>query len=350
MFKKLFGALCRTMKAGKPWATVSSLDVDGIGENKGISDRTLTKGVGMIGKLQQVLKWVYVGLGLALAHWGLSWYAFVHYRTALTYYERPAESLFDFTLAIPQCLDKHVPPDVTAIFRMLPVQSLLLAAIFTLLPYLIWRLSYRQHWRFIYFRIGAVVLEVLCVWSCIYVIIALWYGSINCISPMYWLRCKQSPIFYIGPEPPESIGPDDQPVGKLPYQHYPSLAVRTAWLNRFLPLPGQVLDIQYDIIAAFCQNRPRIEYADIAAKVSPAEVDRWRNMTWGKSTPVTTDPSINCDPPLDMDLWGHPLPWPADAQWRHTSKPEYFINSTVRNCYLIIYRREGIVFLHLGTT
>jgi len=298
----------------------------------------------MIGKLRRVLKWVYVGLGLALAHWGLSWYAFMHYRTALTYYRRPAELLFDFTLTIPHYLEKHAPPDVAAIFRMLPLQSLLLATAFTLLLCVLWYRSGSQHSGRMDIHIGAVGLT-LCFWLGLYVALAFCIGFINRRS-QYWVRCEQYPVFYISHARPRmSFGPDDQPVFAMQYQHYPTLTVKTAWLNSFLSLPGQVLDIQYDLIAEFYMSGVRIQYADIAAKVPPAEVDRWRKLISNDCTPVTINPRIQCDASPTEIAWNQAITRPADVQWRHTSKPEYF-NGYDHNCYLIIYRREGIVFYH----
>jgi len=260
----------------------------------------------MMSKKWQV--WIYIGLGLAAGHWALSYYAFVHYRTALTYFSRPPEWLFSLTLAFPQCLDRQFPPNLTAIARMLPVQSLLLAMAFTLPLSAQWQIKFRPGLGAILARSCAVILTTFGVFA--FAGIALFIASaLSDTRPMLDLRSSD----------------------------FSTRTARIGWLNRLQPLPCQVFDTQYALQAYMYSYVPRIVQYDIAARVPSSEVDRWRNPTFGTFKPVAKDPRIN-------EAFDALISWPSVGQWRHTSAPEFYEDGDA--AYLIIYRREGIIFLH----
>lgn len=253
--------------------------------------------------------WLWGGLGLALGHWGLSCYAFAHYKTALEYFIRPFELLFEYTLALPQCLERQIPPNLSAVTWMMPVQSVVLAAVYMLLLFALREVRFRPGAVVtVLARVGMVVLTTLCVCIGFSVTILILSIYMNFERPMVSLKSDQ----------------------------FPTLEAKTAWLNRLQPLPGRVLDTRYALQACVYSHGVRIVHFDIATKIPPSEMNRWLKLTWGTFTPVKTDPRTK----MDFD---NLMPWPANAQWRHTSTPEYYEDDAA---FIIFYRREGIVFLH----
>lgn len=249
--------------------------------------------------------WIYSWLGLAAGHWALSYYAFVHYRKALTYFISPPEWLFILTLTFPQGLDRHFPPNLTAIARMLPVQSLLLATALTLLLFMLRQIHFRSRAGTMLARAGAVGLIAYCI--LVGAGVALFIA--NTMRPMLNLRSAD----------------------------FLTQTARIGWLNRLQPLPGRVLDTQYVLRAyLYAFSGTDMVQFDIAARVPPSEVDRWRKLTWGTFKPVAKDPRTDA-------AFDALMPWPSGGQWRHTSTPEFY--QAGEDAYLIIYRREGIVFL-----
>jgi len=260
--------------------------------------------------------WVWSGLGLAIGHWGLSCYAFYHYKTTLCYFIRSQGWLFNFTLAIPQCLERQIPPNVSAIAWRLPMQSLLLAAVFTLLLFSQWPVHIQPGMGTILAYARAVGLTSFCVWVISSLALLLTTCYMNGERPIVNIRSTQ----------------------------FLTLPVKIAWLNRLQPLPSRVLDTQYALQAyvySHAVHAVRIHHFDIAAKVPPSEVDRWRKLTCHTFPRVTTDPRMQPDEDM-MTGASRLMLWPTDASWRHTSTPEFYQDD---DSFLIIYRREGIVFL-----
>jgi len=192
---------------------------------------------------RQKLSWLGVCIGIALAHWGLSAYAFSHYRTALTYYLMPRESLFTSTVAFPQCFDRGLPPDLPFIASMLPVQSMLLAMGITLMLLILWR----------------VISDNIIA----YVSVCLLAGGCCCLCYLGILAVTHAL--------------STKSIREMHSEQFTTLEAKRAWLNRLLPLPGQVLDTKYFLHSAelYAHDAVRIDYHfEIAIKIPPNEVDR----------------------------------------------------------------------------
>jgi len=115
-------------------------------------------------------------------------------------------------------------------------------------------------------------------------------------------------------------------------ERIPALSDRLRILGKFIKIPGTVLDTRYQLFYFPPSVGPSGYEHTIALKVPPNEVDRW-HAQFSKRSPN--------DAPIDPSRWD----FLHLSGWVHTSPPEYYTGAHASE---IIYRREGILLLHLN--